>query len=74
VQTESQWRKNEEAESFRGKIARETDAWDLRAMIRERSDVVVIDARRQKVCIRRAITGNRFRHATMKPGIDEDSR
>ncbi len=35
----------EATEHFRAKLAHETDAWDLRMMMRERSDVVVIDAR-----------------------------
>ena len=30
---------------FRAKLAHETDAWDLRVMLRERNDMVIIDAR-----------------------------
>jgi rhodanese-related sulfurtransferase len=36
---------NEAADHFRAKLAHETDAWDLRAMLRERHDVIVIDTR-----------------------------
>lgn len=32
-------------EHFRAKLDHETDAWDLRVMLRERSGVVIIDAR-----------------------------
>jgi rhodanese-related sulfurtransferase len=33
------------ADHFRSKLTHETDAWDLRAMLRERHDVIVIDTR-----------------------------
>ena len=36
---------NDAVEHFRAKLAHETDAWDLRTMLRERHDVVVVDTR-----------------------------
>jgi rhodanese-related sulfurtransferase len=51
---------------FRAKLAHETDAWDLRAMLRERDDVVVIDARSEAAYLQEHIPqAISFPHATM---------
>jgi rhodanese-related sulfurtransferase len=51
---------------FRAKLAHETDAWDLRVMLRERDDVVVIDAPSQAAYLQEHIPqAICFPHATM---------
>jgi len=45
------------AEHYRQKLAHETDAWDLREMQRERTDVVVVDARSEAAFAQEHIPG-----------------
>ena len=45
------------AEHYRKKLAHETDAWDLREMQRESSDVVIIDARSEAAFAQEHIPG-----------------
>jgi rhodanese-related sulfurtransferase len=45
------------AEHFRNKLAHETDAWDLRELLREGADVMVIDARSETAFTQEHIPG-----------------
>jgi rhodanese-related sulfurtransferase len=57
---------DEAVEHFRSKLAHETDAWDLRVMLRERDDVVIIDARSDASYLQEHIPqAISFPHATM---------
>ena len=56
----------EAAEHYRRKLAHETDAWDLRVLQRERTDVVVIDTRSEAAFAQDHIPGAvSFPHAKM---------
>src|SRR4051812_17792112 len=67
AQTESVMAKLEEVVNhFRAKLAYETDAWDLRVMLRNRNDIVVVDARSEAAYLQEHIPqAISFPHATM---------